>query len=107
MLFNKDICTVLTSATISHTDSGETAERCGYFLEALNFPTDKGAVSEPKNSPFDYDKNTMLYVSQNMSYPGHSKEERRQYAEVAIAEITKLIAVTGGKTLILFMAKSI
>ncbi len=106
LLFKQNVCTVLTSATISSSSVGEPSERCKYFLEALDFPTDKGFVSEPKNSPFDYDKNTMLYVSPNMPYPGHSKEERRWYAETAISEITKLLAVTAGKALILFTAKS-
>lgn len=106
LLFKQDVCTVLTSATISSSSVGEPSERCRYFLEALDFPTGKGVVSEPKSSPFDYDKNTMLYISPNMPYPGHSKEERRRYAEAAIAEITKLLAVTDGKALILFTAKS-
>lgn len=106
LLFKRDVCTVLTSATISHTDSGEPAERCRYFLEALDFPTDKGVVSEPKRSPFDYDKNTMLYLSPNMPYPKHDKKERERYADAAIDEIVKLLAVTTGKTLILFTAKS-
>ncbi|MBQ9461647.1 MAG: ATP-dependent DNA helicase, partial [Clostridia bacterium] len=106
LLFKRDVCTVLTSATISSSSVGKTAERCRYFLEAIGFPTDKGVVAEPKSSPFDYDKNTILYVSPNMPYPGHSKEERSRYADVAIAEITKLLAVTDGKALILFTAKS-
>ena len=106
LLFKQDVCTVLTSATISSSSVGKPAERCRYFLEALDFPTEIGVVSEPKKSPFDYDKNTMLYVSPNMPYPGHSKEERKQYADAAISEIIKLLAVTNGKALILFTAKS-
>lgn len=106
LLFKRDTCTVLTSATISNNNIGTPIERCRYFLEALAFPTDKGVVSEPKISPFDYDRNTMLYVSSNLPYPGHDKEERKQYAEAAVAEIIKLLAVTKGKTLILFTAKS-
>lgn len=106
LLFKRDVCTVLTSATISSRNTGSPIERCRYFLEALAFPTDKGVVSEPKRSPFDYDRNTMLYVSPNLPYPGHDKEERKQYAEAAVAEIIKLLAVTKGKALILFTAKS-
>ena len=106
LLFKRDVCTVLTSATISSSSVGKPAERCRYFLEALDFPTGKGIISEPKSSPFDYDKNTMLYVSPDMPYPGHCKEERRQYADAAISEIIKLLAVTDGKALILFTAKS-
>lgn len=106
LLFKRDVCTILTSATISNRNTGNPAEKCRYFLETLAFPTDKGVVSEPKRSPFDYDRNTMLYVSSNLPYPGHDKEERKQYAEAAVAEIIKLLSVTKGKTLILFTAKS-
>ena len=106
LLFKQDVCTILTSATISSSGVGEPAERCRYFLETLDFPIEIGIISEPKKSPYDYDKNTMLYVSPNMPYPGHSNEERRQYAEAAISEIIKLLDVTDGKALILFTAKS-
>lgn len=105
-LFKRDVCTILTSATISNNSVGTPIERYKYFLEALAFPTDKGVVSEPKKSPFDYDRNTMLYISSNLPYPGHNKEERKQYAEAAVVEIIKLLAVTKGKNLILFTAKS-
>lgn len=106
LLFKRDVCTVLTSATISHTDIGKPVERCRYFLEVLDFPVNNGVVSEPKRSPFDYDKNTVLYISPNMPYPKHDKKERERYADVAINEIVKLLAVTSGKSLILFTAKS-
>ena len=99
-MYSSDLCDHIKQ------QRGKPAERCRYFLEALDFPTEIGVVSEPKKSPFDYDKNTMLYVSPNMPYPGHSKEERKQYADAAISEIIKLLAVTNGKALILFTAKS-
>lgn len=105
LLFKNGTCTVLTSGTISSNSVGTPAERCRYFLETIDFPTDKGIVSEPKKSPFDYDKNTMLYISPEMPFPGHSKLERKQYAETAITEIVRLLAVTNGKTLILFTSK--
>lgn len=106
LLFKRDACTILTSATISSRNTGSSVERCRYFLEALAFPTYKGVVSEPKRSPFDYDKNTMLYISPDMPYPGHDREKRKQYANAAIDEIVRLLAVTKGKALILFTAKT-
>ena len=79
LLFKNGTCTVLTSGTISSNSVGTPAERCRYFLETIDFPTDKGIVSEPKKSPFDYDKNTMLYISPEMPFPGHSKLDKSSY----------------------------
>ena len=105
MLFGKDICTVLTSATLTNGSIGESIEKYRYFLDALGFPFDKGLISEPKRSPFDYDRNTILYISPNMPYPKHELAERKKYANSAIEEIVKLLAVTKGKALILFTAR--
>lgn len=105
MLFGKDICTVLTSATLTNGSIGESIEKYRYFLDALGFPFDKGLISEPKRSPFDYDRNTMLYISPNMPYPKHELAERKKYANSAIEEIVKLLAVTKGKALILFTSR--
>lgn len=102
LLFGK--CSViLTSATISCSQDGTPMEKCEYFLNNIHFPT-RGIVSEPKKSPFDYESNTMLYVSQNMPIPKYDKKE--EYREKSIAEIIQLLEITQGKTLILFTAKS-
>jgi len=105
MLFGKDICTVLTSATLTSGSIPEPVEKYRYFLDALGFPMDKGLISKPKRSPFDYDRNTILYISPNMPYPKHELAERKKYANSAIEEIVKLLAVTKGKALILFTAR--
>ncbi len=105
MLFGKYICTVLTSATLTSGSIGEPVEKYRYFLDALGFPFDKGLISEPKRSPCDYDRNTILYISPNMPYPKHELAERKKYANSAIEEIVKLLAVTKGKALILFTAR--
>lgn len=102
LLFGK--CSViLTSATISCRQNGTPMEKCEYFLNNIHFPT-SGIVSEPKKSPFDYDRNTMIYVSQNMPIPNHNQKE--EYREKSIAEIVQLLEITQGKTLILFTSKS-
>lgn len=102
LLFGK--CNViLTSATISCRQNGTPMEKCEYFLNNIHFPT-SGIVSEPKKSPFDYDCNTMLYVSQNMPIPKHNRKE--EYREKSIAEIVQLLEITQGKALILFTSKS-
>lgn len=59
-------------------------EKYEYFLNNIHFPT-SGIVSESKKSPFDYDRNTMMYVSQNMPFPKHNEKE--EYREKSIAEI--------------------
>ncbi len=106
LLFKRDTSVVLTSATISSSSSGSPTEKYRYFLSSVGFPMIKGLISEPKCSPFDYDKNTMLYVSPDLPNPGHGKEERRRYAMAAIPEIIRLLKITHGKTLILFTAKT-
>lgn len=93
---------ILTSATISYRQDGTPMEKCEYFLNNIHFPT-SGIVSEPKKSPFDYESNTMLYVSENMPFLRYDKKE--EYREKSIAEIVKLLEITQGKTLILFTSK--
>ena len=73
-----------------------------YFMNSLGCP-DNVCVSEPKKSPFDFDKHTMLYVSNKLPCP--NKHNRNKYRNEAISEIVKLLEVTHGKTLILFTAK--
>lgn len=102
LLFGKSNV-ILTSATISCRHDGTPMEKCEYFLNNIHFPT-SGIVSEPKKSPFDYDRNTMIYVSQNMPIPKYDKKE--EYHEKSIVEIVQLLEITQGKTLILFTSKS-
>lgn len=92
---------ILTSATISDKHRGTPYERCGYYLDSIGFPA-SGRVSEPKRSPFDYDKNTIMYCSTVLPYP--SKKE--EYRKASIAEIVKLLEITNSKTLILFTSKT-
>lgn len=102
LLFGK--CNViLTSATISCEQDGTPMEKYEYFLDNIHFPT-SGIVSKPKKSPFDYDHNTMMYISHNMPIPRYDKKE--EYREKSISEIVNLLKITGGKTLILFTSKS-
>lgn len=102
MLFPFGKTTVLTSATISDKTEGSPTEKCRYFLHNIAFPV-MGHVSEPKRSPFNYDKNTMLYCSTKLPYP--NQENRQLYREQSIAEIVKLLDITHGSALILFTAK--
>lgn len=102
LLFGKSNV-ILTSATISCSQSGTPMEKCEYFLANIHFPT-SGMVSEPKKSPFNYNKNTMLYISKIMPIPKYDRKE--EYRKASILEIVNLLKITGGKTLILFTSKS-
>lgn len=102
LLFTSTRRTILTSGTITSQNSGTLKERYQYFMDILGCP-DNVCVSEPKKSPFDFDKHTMLYVSNKLPCP--NKHNRNKYRNEAISEIVKLLEVTHGKTLILFTAK--
>ena len=102
LLFTSTRRTILTSGTITSQNSGTLKERYQYFMDCLGCP-DNVCVSEPKKSPFDFDKHTMLYVSNKLPCP--NKHNRNKYRNEAISEIVKLLEVTHGKTLILFTAK--
>ena len=102
MLFPYRNTTILTSATISDKNYGTARDKCGYYLNSIGYPI-IGNVSEPKPSPFNYAKNTMLYCSDALCYP--SLENREEYRRQSIDEIVKLLDVTKGKSLILFTSK--
>lgn len=102
LLFTSTRRTILTSGTITSQNSGTLKERYQYFMNSLGC-SDNVCVSEPKKSPFDFDKHTMLYISNKLPCP--NKHNRNKYRNEAISEIVKLLEVTHGKTLILFTAK--
>lgn len=102
LLFSNGRRTILTSATITSGSEGTPKDKCRYFMKALGCPDDI-RVSEPKKSPFDYDKHSMIYVSNKLPCP--KKYNREKYREAAIPEIVRLLRITHGKALILFTAK--
>lgn len=102
LLFSNGRRNILTSATITSGSEGTPKDKCSYFMKALGCPDDV-RVSEPKKSPFDYDKHSIIYVSNKLPCP--KKYNREKYREAAIPEIVRLLTVTHGKTLILFTAK--
>lgn len=103
MLYQPGQSTILTSATITGKADGTPKEQYEYFLDSIGFPN-IGLVSEPKKSPFDYDRNTMLYCSKNLPYPRH--DDMENYRERSIPEIVDLLRITEGRALILFTAKA-
>ena len=99
LLFCKNRSTILTSATIS--SGGD--EGYDYYLKSINYPQNV-VISNPKESPFDFDNNTMLYATSALPYPRIDKRE--EYRAQSVAEIVKLLKVTHGRSLILFTAKN-
>ncbi|WBW99214.1 ATP-dependent DNA helicase [Oceanirhabdus sp. W0125-5] len=95
---------ILTSATLTNRFHGDLKERYSYIINNIGFPQEekRGILSEPKESPFDYDNNTIVYYKNKMPHPMKSREA---FLKEAIEEIIKLIKMTDGKTLILFASK--
>ena len=102
LLFTESRRTILTSATITSQNSGTLSEKYRYFLNNLGCPNNV-CVSEPKKSPYNYDKHSIMYVSDKLPIP--NKRNRTAYRNAAIKEIVKLLNITEGKALILFTAK--
>lgn len=102
LYFNKDKTTILTSATLTNKKIGDEVEQYEYLIKNIGFPIDIGFLSAPKESPFPYNKNTILYYKDKMPHPTY---ERDKYIIKASEEILKLLEVTKGKALILFTSK--
>ena len=102
---NSKKITILTSATLTDKNIGTDEERYSYFLRNTGFPLEskapykKGFLSEPKKSPFPYDKNAMIYVADRLPHPSKEKEK---FIIEASDKIVELLAISNGKSLILF-----
>ncbi len=95
---------ILTSATLTNKFQGDMKERYSYIIKNIGFPEEErtGILSEPKESPFDYDNNTIVYYKNQMPHP---MKLRSNFLKESIEEIVKLIEMIEGKTLILFASK--
>lgn len=95
--------TVITSATLTHQKGKTDEESYSYFVSNTGFPTSgRGFFSSPKDSPFPYDKHSILYISENIPF---YNDDREGFISGAIEEILNLVKITEGKTLILFTSK--
>lgn len=104
LFFSDDkFSTILTSATITSGNSNNYLDNYKYFIANTNFPQTNGIISEPKQSPFNYDEHALIYYTENMPHPS---KERKKFIEVGVNEIIKLLDISIGKALILFTAKS-
>lgn len=103
LYFDKLKTTILTSATIADKQEGSEEEVYEYFIKSTGFPVKEGFLSYPKESPFPYNKNAIIYYPEEMPHP---VKEREAFIRAAAEEIEKLIKITEGRALILFTAKS-
>ena len=95
---------ILTSATLTNTFKGSDKERYSYITKNIGFPSEPiGEISEPKESPYPYDKNALIYYKEDMPHP---TKEREEFICKSIDIIAELLFITNGKALILFSAKS-
>ena len=95
--------TILTSATITSGSEEDYKDRYKYFSQNTNFPIEKGYISEPKISPFNYDEHALIYYTENMPHPS---KERNKFIAQGVEEIKQILEISKGKALILFTAKS-
>lgn len=102
LFFNGSIPFILTSATLSAGLADGKNGGYAYLRKSIGFD-EKGLLAEPKPSPYDFGKNTLLYYTKNLPHPSH---RRTEYLDKAAEEIRSLLSVTEGRTLILFTAKT-
>lgn len=99
-----NIKSILTSATITHVKGDSDEESYSYFINNISFPLDpsRGFLSSPKDSPFLYDENAILYTTDRLPLYGSDKVG---FIEEGIKEIISLANIIGGKMLVLFTSK--
>lgn len=96
--------TILTSATLTNSFEGENEERYSYIIKNLGFPTEKTSfISDPKESPYPYNRHSLIYYKENMPHPTHQHNE---FINKCVESLVELLHITDGKTLILFTAKN-
>jgi len=100
LLFSQSVPVVLTSDTLCNSQ-GSKQERYRYYAESVGFPEDNSELSDLQPSTFNYDDNGLLYIPNDLPRP--DDESNREVYLAAIADqIADLIALTSGRTLILF-----
>ncbi len=95
-LFDTSRAIVLTSATLTVNGSFEHfMSRCG-----LNLPPKDAVTTGIMESPFDYERQCLLCVAENLPLLNDSNAE--DYLDVLVETIYSLALETGGRTLVLF-----
>lgn len=102
--FDRNILSILTSATLTTAGQGELEEQYSYFIDSTGFPIEDGAsLSEPKPSPFPYNEHAMIYYCDDLPYPTREHEE---FIKQGTARLVDILNISGGKALVLFTAKT-
>lgn len=99
---DKKFQTICTSATLTTEPDGENEDRYQYFADNIGF-TLGNILSDPKESPFSYDKHSMIYYASDLPHP---RKEREEFLNAAIERLIELISISDGKALILFTSKA-
>nr|WP_110820963.1 ATP-dependent DNA helicase [Paenibacillus illinoisensis] len=101
-LFSGRNSVILTSATICQSGSS-LEERYDYITKALGF---KGVLGEQQFSPYKYEENALMYVTNDMPlYRVKNEDNKEVFLKAATDKIVKLCNLTEGRTLVLFSAK--
>lgn len=98
----QDCGMVFTSASLT-----TSTNNYGYFKQDLGLDdiTGKSAYAEDaQDSPYDYDKNALLYIATDVVSP--KSKDHDLYLDSLAAKVEELMDVTGGRSLVLFTAKS-
>lgn len=101
LLKNPNYGKVFTSATLTAEGDYE------YFSKGLGIDNKIGSritTEDPQKSPFDYDKNAMLYCPLDLVSP--KDPDHDSYLSSISTKINELLDVTEGRTLVLFTSKS-
>ena len=101
LLKNPNYGKVFTSATLTAEGDYE------YFRKGLGIDNKIGSritTEDPQKSPFDYDKNAMLYCPLDLVSPKNPDHD--SYLSSISTRINELLDVTEGRTLVLFTSKS-
>ena len=101
-LLRHDIPIVFTSATMVDADGSYNFFRSGLSLNEIN--SKKRSVVEGKTypSPYDYEKNALVYYDDSMPNP---KNNYSEYLKKLPSKISQLMRITNGRALVLFTSK--
>jgi len=92
-LWKRGVPSMLTSGTLSV--NGD----FGVLKQSLGLSRMKHINETTHASPYDYEKNCLLYIPENMPFP---KQSSKKYIAALTNEIEKLIRVAHGHTAVLF-----
>jgi len=127
LFFRGNHTTILTSATMTGSGSGEDCDRYAYWAEGVGFPagvgipaersmegvvgntrqshiaTGHGSYMTPIPSPFNYDEHAMIYYTNDMPHP---TKEHEEFLKAGIQRLREILDISEGRALVLFTSKS-